>query len=315
MRLQENMEMKNERIRPQHLRPGDTIGFVAPCYKLEKESADRAKKTLEELGFHVRYAEHLFSGEWGFSGTDGERAEDFMQMIEDPEVKMLLFTGGEVSTHLLPLLDYESIRRHPKIICSYSDSTSLLNAIACRSGLVTFYGQSIRTFEEHTEGTDYNLQAFENLLISQRPEYRKAAPWTVLRRGHAEGRLTGGYLVNFTLLQNTPYYRWDPEERPLLFLEDHEKFNEPAAVSRYLSCLEQDGVFDRVCGLIFGHYSEKPCPLLDGILIWIGERHCIPVVRTEDFGHGMFNAILPIGECAVLDAECGSFEMKGSGVI
>lgn len=307
---------KNERewICPERLQMGDTIGFVAPCCVLQKKDADQARSVLEGMGFRVKYAEHLFSKAWGFSGTDRERTEDFMQMIEDPEVKMLLFTGGEVSTHLLPLLDYESIRRHPKLISSFSDGTSILNAIACRSGLMTFYGQSIRTFAEHTEGTGYNLQTFQDRLVKGTAEYKAASSWRTLCSGQAEGRLTGGYLVNFTLLQNTPYYQWNSEERPLLFLEDHEKFNEPAAVSRYLSCLEQDGVFDKVCGLIFGHYSEQHCPILDEILLRIGQKHNIPVVRTDDFGHGKYNAIFPIGEYAMLDTECGSFELRGSSV-
>ena len=144
-----------------------------------------------------------------------------------------------------------------------------------------------------------------------------AKPWKVLRGGYVKGRLTGGYLVNYTLIQQTPFYSLDhvsEGEKPLLFLEDHEKFNEPAAVSRYVSCLEQDGVFDRICGLIFGHYSENPNPLLEEILLRVGEKHRIPVVMTDDFGHGKYNQILPIGARAILDADRGNFYLCESGV-
>ena len=96
--------------------------------------------------------------------------------------------------------------------------------------------------------------------------------------------------------------------------KNHEKFNEPAAVSRYVSCLEQDGVFDRICGLIFGHYSENPNPLLEEILLRVGEKHQIPVVMTDDFGHGKYNQILPIGARAILDADRGNFYLCESGV-
>lgn len=328
---------RTELIRPERLHKGDTIGFIAPCYALKKENAERAGNVLEKLGFRVKYAEHLFSTAWDFSGTAQERADDFHQMILDDDVKMLLFTGGEVSTHLLPLLDYELIRKHPKIISSFSDSTSLLNAVSCRSGLVTFYGQSIRTFEKCyetiREGKDlpYNLQVFMERLVEVSSRYKAAAPWRVLCEGHAEGTLTGGYLVNYTLLQDTPYYSLKEEmrgeERGLLFLEDHEKFNEPAAVSRYLSCLEQEGVFEKASGLIFGHYSENAEPFYEGsnkskdeivdeILFRIGEKHRIPVVRTDDFGHGACNQILPIGVRAVLDAREKNvrFELCESGV-
>lgn len=314
------MENDQKLIYPDRLHKGDAIGFVAPCCKLERDSADRAKAVLESLGFQVKYAEHLFSTAWGFSGTAEERAEDIHQMMEDDDVKMLLFTGGEVATHLLPLLDYEKIRRHPKIISSYSDSTSILNAISDRSRLVTFYGQSIRTFDEcfgQELKQQYNLQVFHDRLIEGSSNYRMAKPWKVLRGGYVKGRLTGGYLVNYTLIQQTPFYSLDhvsEGEKPLLFLEDHEKFNEPAAVSRYVSCLEQDGVFDRICGLIFGHYSENPNPLLEEILLRVGEKHQIPVVMTDDFGHGKYNQILPIGARAILDADRGNFYLCESGV-
>lgn len=350
----EEISRRNQKewVHPERLHKGDTIGFVSPCYKLDKEYADKASRVLENLGFCVKYAEHLFSDAWGFSGTAQERAEDFHQMILDDEVKMLLFTGGEVSTHLLPLLDYELIRNHPKIISSYSDSTSLLNAISEKSRIVTFYGQSIRTFAdccaepdkaaEETEDTEgyasetsshqaqlYNLRVFRNRLVEGDCRYEAASPWKVLHGGKAKGRLTGGYLVNYTLIQNTPWFcceNWKETEKPILFLEDHEKFNESAAVSRYLSCLEQAGVFEKASGLIFGHYSENAVhfyeetnknkdEIVDEILFRIGEKHRIPVVRTDDFGHGEYNQILPIGGRAALDADEGTFFLYESGVL
>lgn len=67
-------------------------------------------------------------------------------MIADDSVQMLLFGGGEVSNELLPYIDYALIREHPKLICSYSDSTTLLNAIHFMCGLPVFYGASVRTF-------------------------------------------------------------------------------------------------------------------------------------------------------------------------
>lgn len=300
-----------ELIKPGKLQKGDTIGFIAPCYALRKEEADKARTVLEGMGYRVKYAPNLFSHDWGFAGTERQRADDFNGMIADDEVKMLLFTGGEVSTHLLPLLDYQMIREKSKIICSYSDSTTLLSAIYSQSGLVTFYGQSIRTF---AEPVDYNITAFTKRIAEGSVQYEPAQPWRKIHGGQAKGELIGGYLGNYALLQNTKYYHLNQHKKYLVFLEDHEKFIEPAAVSRYLSALEQDGLFELASGLIFGHYSQQPQPLIDEILERLGNKYDIPVVRTEDFGHGTYNAIFPIGVKAELDADLGMFRFLESGV-
>ncbi len=310
--MRERKENKVELIKPKKLQKGDTIGFIAPCYVLQKEEADKAKAVLEDLGYHVKYAPNLFSSDWGFAGSDQQRADDFNGMIMDDEVKMLLFTGGEVSTHLLPLLDYQQIRNKAKIICSYSDSTTLLSAIYSQSRIITFYGQSIHTF---VVAEQYNIDTFIRRIAKGVVSYTPATPWRRIHGGTAQGEMIGGYLGNYALIQNTKYYQLEKNKKYLLFLEDHEKFIEPAAVSRYLSALEQDGLFDLVGGLIFGHYSEHPQPLIEEILGRIGNKYNIPVVWTEDYGHGKFNSLFPIGVNAELDADTGSFQFLESGVV
>ncbi len=310
-KMKERKKDKMELIKPKRLQKGDTIGFIAPCYVLKREEADKAKSVLEDLGYHVKYAPNLFSSDWGFAGSDQQRADDFNGMIMDDEVKMLLFTGGEVSTHLLPLLDYQQIRSKAKIICSYSDSTTLLSAVYSQSRIITFYGQSIHTF---AVAEQYNIDTFVRRITQGAVSYTPATPWRRIHGGTAQGELIGGYLGNYALIQNTKYYHLEKAKKYLLFLEDHEKFIEPAAVSRYLSALEQDGLFDIACGLIFGHYSEHPQPLIEEILGRIGDKYDIPVVWTEDFGHGKFNSIFPIGVKAELNADIGSFQFLESGI-
>lgn len=70
----------------------------------------------------------------------------------------------------------------------------------------------------------------------------------------------------------------------------------------------QRGVFKRVSGVIFGHYSVNDNPLIDQILYRVGEQYHIPVAKCEDFGHGINNSILPIGIKAKLDTQDRSFK-------
>ncbi len=303
--------MPNKRIYPKRLREGATIGVVAPCWLMRPEYVEPAAQTLCERGFQVKLAQNLFADSYGYAASAQERADDFNAMIADPQVDMLLFGGGEVCNELLPLLDYENIVRNPKIICSYSDSTTLLNAIHAKTGVVTFYGASLRTFDTLR---DYNWSSFSGRLMAGELQYEKGSTWNALHGGSCCGTLTGGYLVNYAFLQNSAYFTLDPQTQYLLFLEDHEKFSAPAVVAKYLAHLEQSGLFRQVCGLIVGEYAKEEPPLLSQILARIGETYRIPVVKHADFGHGENNAIYPIGVRAKLDADAQTLTFLESGV-
>ena len=297
--------------KPQRLQFGDTIGIIAPSIAMKPEYIRNSVEKLSSLGFKIKLSTYIFSNTNGYAGSIEERADDFNSMVSDDSVKMILFGGGEVCNEILPYIDYDNIRRHPKIICSYSDSTTLLNAINYKSGLVTFYGTSVRTFENLT---DYNWQSFEKRFMTVETEYVNSSPWRTIRHGKCEGVLVGGYLVNYAALYGLEYYPEIPYDSCILFIEDHEMFSSPSVVSKWFSNLEHRNVFKKVSGLIFGHYSENDNPLIDDILYRIGEKYDIPVVRCEDYGHGMNNSIIPIGISAKLDTEKDSFELLESGV-
>ena len=298
-------------IKPQRLQFGDTIGIIAPSIAMKPEYIQNSVEQLSALGFKIKLAENIFSNTNGYAGSIEERAEDFNSMISDDSVKMILFGGGEVCNEILPYIDYDNIRRHPKIICSYSDSTTLLNAINYKSSLVTFYGASARTFENISE---YNRQSFEKRFMTAETQYVKSAPWKVICQGKCEGALVGGYLVNYAALYGLEYYPEIPYESCILFIEDHEMFSSPAVVSKWFSNLEHRNVFKKVKGLIFGHYTESDNQLINDILYRIGDKYDIPVVKCEDYGHGANNSIIPIGVPARLDTEKDSFELLESGV-
>lgn len=298
-------------IKPKKLQFGDTVGIIAPSLGIKPEQVEGPVQKLRSMGFEVKLSEHLFSESDGYAGSIQERADDFNAMVEDDSVNMILFGGGEVCNEILPYIHYESLMRHPKILCSYSDSTTVLNAVQSMSGLVTFYGASLRTFRGLT---DYNWQSVEKRLMSTSTKYVKAEPWRTIYPGRCEGHLAGGYLVNYAALYGLKYYKELPFDDCILFIEDHEMFSSPAVVSKWFSTLEHRIGLERVRGLIFGHYSNKEEPLIDRILYRIGEKYRIPVVRCEDFGHGENCSILPIGIRARLDTATDRFELLESGV-
>ena len=307
-------------IKPQRLTYGDIIGICAPSYANERERIENSKQTLENLGFKVKFSEYAFSKSWEFAGSIEERSEDFNNLISESEVKMILFGGGEVCNEILPYIDYENIRKNPKIICSYSDGTTLLTAIYYKSNLVTFYGQIPGTFENIS---DYNRTWFENIFVRNNFKYIKNSEWKSLNNGVCSGKLIGGYLVNFAVIQNGKYFGIDKNEEYILFVEDHIMFSSPAVISKYFSHIEQSGLFENVSGLIFGNYLSKqndpeyaPSYLLVlDILKRLGKKYNIPVAVNDDFGHGENNAVYPIGLSARLEVgdTCADFEFTEMG--
>ena len=126
--------------------------------------------------------------------------------------------------------------------------------------------------------------------------------WRVVRPGICEGILLGGYTLNFALHLGGEFCCYDSHNKYILFLEDYEKFSNIAAVSVYLSHVEQHAFIEHVSGLFFGHYSDNvPTELLQR-LERFGNKHNIPVVYCDDFGHQTKHSILPVGINARLDA-------------
>jgi muramoyltetrapeptide carboxypeptidase len=282
------------------LRIGDTIGIVSPSHLGTAEYYERCIAGLESLGFRAKPGENIYRDTHGYLASEQERADDMNAMVRDDQVRMILFGGGEGGNEVLPYLDYAAIERSPKIFCSYSDGTTILNAVHSRTGLVTYYGQAPGTFSDLRH---YDYTQFASTFLDPEPSFARSGKWHVLNPGSCEGVLTGGYTRNYALLQGSRYFAFDASSPYVLFLEDHEKFSDVAAVSSYLSHIEQSDLIHCVTGLLFGHYSDTPSPDLLSRLERFGRRHDVPVAYCDDFGHGANHAILPIGMRAKLDVD------------
>ena len=146
-------------ILPSKLELGDTIGVVAPSNPIINENIEeinRAKQIIEAKGFKVKFSNNLFSNTNGYSASAKEKADDINKMFSDKDVKIIWCAkGGENSNSVLDYLDYENIKNNPKIICGYSDITSLTNVIYQKTGVVTFSGTNFKTIA--TDETKYSL--------------------------------------------------------------------------------------------------------------------------------------------------------------
>jgi len=279
-----------------------TIGFVCPSHIADKERHRKSIGTLESLGFTVKLGDNVYKDTYGYLASERERADDFNGMVTDDSIDMILFGGGEGGNELLPYLNFAEIGKHPKLICSFSDGTTILNSIYAMTGLTTYYGQGPGMFNDLRY---YDFMQFRSHFIDGNvTDFVSNSEWKTLYSGKAAGKLIGGYTRNFAmLLGNTKYFSYNKQEKYILFLEDYEKFSTVAAVSSYISHIEQSDFIGNVSGLIFGHYSENvPIDLLNRLQRF-GEKYSVPVIYTDDFGHGVNHAIFPIGVTAELDGD------------
>jgi len=288
-------------IQPGTLRPNDAIGLAAVSHVADPMRYAAVIRHMENMGYRVKIGANFYKDTYGYLASEEERAVDFNALIRDPDVKMIFFGGGEGAAEILPLLDYDAIKANPKIIASYSDGTSILNAITAKTGLVTFYGQS----PSYLPGApDYFMTHFNAHIVNgDAVDFVKSSEWKICHAGVCEGELIGGYARNFALMLHTEYLHWQAGQTYILFIEDCEDFSDISCVSMYLSHIEQNAPMTQIGGLLFGYYADEAKPDLLARLARFGAKHNVPVVYCDDFGHGMNHGILPIGRKARLDAD------------
>lgn len=314
--------------RPKRLKKGDTIGIVSPAGAIyESEPYEIAVESMEAMGLKVKLGEYVRTRHGHLAGTDEQRAEEFNEMWRDPDVDAIIcLRGGSGAARILPLLDYETIEKNPKIFIGYSDITALHLAIYKKTGLVTFHGPlATSTWNnfaaEHFQKLLFEAEAvqYENpsdkggLLTQTRNRIRTITP------GTATGGLLGGNLSVLTNIMGTPYF---PEnwENKILYLEDvGEKIY---AVDRMMTQLQLGGVLGKISGFIFGKCTE--CDpggssgygslTLEEVIDHYIKPLGIPAFSGAMIGHINDNVTIPNGIRAEMDAEKGTFKLLSPAV-
>lgn len=304
--------------RPKRLSKGDVIGICAPAGALRRtEEIAEFRQTLKDLGFQVKVGQHITNKHGCFAGTDQERADDFMQMIKDPEVRGIFFLrGGWGCARILPLLDFDLIRDNPKLIMGFSDATSLLNAILERSQLITFHGPS-----GNSSWNDYSIEYFQKATMNPSSIIMENAPGDqeiiTYSSGVCSGTLWGGNLSVIVSMIGTPYF--PRVEKGILFLE--EVGEEPYRIDRMLTQLRQAGIFDRCNGVILGSFrkciAEEPerAFTLEEVFTQHFKNLGKPVFYGAQIGHTMNKFTIPVGSNARVDADNGSIQTLNSAVL
>lgn len=292
---------QKERLRPPALRRGDTVGVIAPAGPITADALKVGLAALERRGYRPFHLPTILERDWYFAGSVRRRLDELHSMFANPEVKgIVCFRGGYGINYLLPHLDFDLIRAHPKFFCGCSDVTSLLTYICDRAGLVVFHGPMLQkdaqpdgvdeeSWFAAASGTDY-VREFD-------PDVQALVP------GKAQGMMYGGCLSLLCASLGTPY-EIDTRDT-VLFLED---VAEPAyRIDRMLMQLKLAGKFDKVSGIIFGEMLDcarraEGYTLQDVVMRMVGDLR-VPLVYGLRSGHvSRRNITIPLGVAAHLDA-------------
>jgi muramoyltetrapeptide carboxypeptidase len=291
----------------QRLRKNDHVGIVSPSAPVTaavKAQLENGLRTLRDIGLEPVLAPNALSNSLGYSATAEEKAADINQMFADDSIRAIICSqGGASGNTCFPLLDWEMIRRNPKIFLGISDITPLLNAIQAKTGLVTFHGNDV-IWGLGRQPTAYDLEELEDRLMNGRigPISRRG-PRITVRGGAVEGKLLGGNVFSLQKLIGTEYL---PDFRDsILFIES---FGFVPDTTQAMFChLEQAGIFDELRGVVVGHIhddeADKKTVTLEQVLLTVVEKYDFPILKMEEFGHNCPNTVIPVGARARLDAE------------
>lgn len=304
---------------PPKMKKGAHIRVIAPARSmaiLSENTRTAARERFENMGFELSFGNHVEEIDAFNSSAVQSRVEDLHDAFGDTSVDAIFTViGGYNSNQLLQYIDYDIIRRNPKILCGFSDITALGNAITAKTGMITYMGPHFSSWAMK-HGFEYSLEYFIKCCMEDAPYQVLASqkwsddPWYLdqekrefipnegywlMNAGKASGRIVGGHVRCLNALQGTPY--WPGLKDSILILEEDEEIN-PSLFDRQLQSLIHQSDFISVRGIIIGRF-EKPTRMTRELLTQIinskKELSNIPVIANFDIGHTTPQATMPIG--------------------
>ena len=297
-------------IRPKSLQPGDRLAVLCGSSPTSKTS-DELMQAVRDMGLEpVLYpsatAKHGF-----LSGVDAIRAADINAAFADSSIKGIVCTRGGYGFHrILPLLDWKTIKKNPKIFGGYSDVTAMLNALNQICGMESYHMPMVGAWGDGLD--EYSAPFVKSMLFGEPVEYvnPEGSPITTLVPGKAKGRLCGGNLSLLAASLGTPY-EIDTKGK-ILFIE--EIGERPYKVDGMLTHLRNAGKFDDAAGIILGGFTN--CADKEGVIGGLSLEDIYgelivpagkPTISGVVCGHCSPTMSLPMGRLFKMDAAAGTF--------
>lgn len=308
-------------IYPDFIKEGDLVGLCAPSDGNSEETdfvrLDKGIKQLKDLGYEVIESAHVRRSENGRSSDAKTRAKEFMELICNDQIKLILSaSGGNYLLEILPFLDFEKIRSKPKWFQGYSDNTGLVHTITTMCHIATIYGNNFssfgmanwhksikdnirilqgedivqHSFEKYQDGFYERVTGLEDYVLTKNVNWRNINNEDEVL---IEGRTIGGCLDVLISLVGTrfdktnEYIKKYKEDGIIWYLESFDLSAE--ALTLALWQLREAGWFKYAKGFIFGRptfYDESPpkATYEEVVLSVLGEMN-LPIILEADIGH------------------------------
>lgn len=313
--------MKN--IKPKKLQSNDLIAVISPASS--PDDTDKIQKGvnyLEKLGYRTKVGKNVGKKHGYLAGSDKERLADLHDAFSNKDVKAVFCVrGGYGSGRLLDQIDFNLIKKNPKIFVGYSDITALQLSIYKKTGLITFAGPMVAT-DFSDEINNFAEENFWKVLTSSKKIGKIHNPrnekFYILNSGRAEGKIIGGNLSLIISLMGTEYL--PVFKNSILLIE--EIGEKPYRIDRMINQLKIAKVLKDVKGVILGRfvdcYEDKteanPITLNEVIENYFSSLK-IPVIYSVSHGHIKENITIPLGINCNLNASRGFIELTESAVI
>lgn len=279
---------------PPKLEKGDQVAIVATARKVEAKELTFAKQLLKDWELTPILGSSIGLSVNQFAGTDEERAKDFQQQLDNPDIKAIWCArGGYGTVRILDLLDFSNFKKSPKWIIGYSDITAL-HAHVHNTEIASLHAEMPTLIHKKSTVTKSSLK---NVLFGEQPNYQWKSNSKIYRNGVGEGELIGGNLsVLYSLCGSASAI--NPTGK-ILFLEDLDEYL--YHIDRMMQNLKRNNWFENLAGLIIGGMTEMndntiPFGQTAEEIIWdIVKNYEFPVCFDFPAGHIQDNKALTFG--------------------
>ena len=235
-------------ITPPYLQKGDTIAIVSTARKNIDDNLQPTIDLLKSWGLEVKIGKTIGLDYYQLAGTDEQRAADFQEQMDNPNIKAIwCVRGGYGTVKIIDRLDFTKFKQNPKWIIGFSDVTVLhshLNNLGFESLHATMPVAIARA-------TDEAKESLRKALLGERLEYTLSCD-ALNHHGKATGELVGGNLsILYSLLGSESAIDCNDK---ILFLEDLDEYL--YHVDRMMMNLKRNGCLGGLKGIIVGSMTE-----------------------------------------------------------
>lgn len=236
-------------ITPPVLLYGDKVGLVATARKISQEELLEGITLLKKWGLVPVLGKTIGLEDNQYAGTDAQRAHDFQEMLDDPDIKAIWCArGGYGTVRIIDELDFYKFVKYPKWIVGYSDVT-VLHSHLHKIGFQTVHGTMPVSLEDNSAFAKASLK---KSLFGEKPDFTYPTNHSLNRKGEASGILVGGNLsILYSLCGSSSSL---DTQGKILFIEDLDEYL--YHIDRMVINLKRNGMLDNLAGLVVGGMTK-----------------------------------------------------------